>query len=72
MSVERALFALAGTMVMLTATLALIHHPYWSWVTLFIGFNCLQSSFTRFCPPVWLMKKFGMKTEAELALEQKG
>jgi hypothetical protein len=38
-------------------------------LTLFIGFNCLQSSFTGFCPPSWLMKKFGMKTEAELALE---
>jgi hypothetical protein len=69
MSVERTLFAFGGIMVMLTCLLALFHHPYWTWVTLFIGFNCLQSSFTGFCPPSWLMKKFGMKTEAELALE---
>jgi hypothetical protein len=69
MSVERTLFAFGGTMVMLTCLLALFHHPNWTWVTLFIGFNCLQSSFTGFCPPSWLMKKFGMKTEAELALE---
>jgi len=40
----------------------------WTWFTLFIGFNCFQSSFTGFCPPSWLMKKFGLKTEAELAL----
>jgi predicted MFS family arabinose efflux permease len=63
MSVERTLFAFGGTMVMLTCLLALFHHPYWTWVTLFIGFNCLQSSFTGFCPPSWLMKKFGMKTD---------
>lgn len=71
MSIERLLFAFGGTMVMLTSLLALFHHPYWTWVTLFIGFNCLQSSFTGFCPPSWLMKKLGMKTEAELALQNK-
>jgi Inner membrane protein YgaP-like, transmembrane domain len=68
MSVERTLFAFGGIMVMLTSLLALFHHPNWTWFTLFIGFNCFQSSFTGFCPPSWLMKKFGMKTEAELAL----
>lgn len=69
MSVERALFAFGGTMVMVTSLLALFHSPYWTWVTLLIGLNCLQSSFTRFCLPSWAMKKFGMKTEAQLALE---
>ncbi|MCW9012546.1 MAG: DUF2892 domain-containing protein [Gammaproteobacteria bacterium] len=70
MTVERALFALGGSMVMITSLLALFHHPYWSWVTLFVGFNCLQSSFTGFCPPKILMKKLNMKTEAEQALEK--
>ena len=72
MSIERTMFAFGGVMVMLTSLLALFHSPYWSWVTLFIGFNCLQSSFTGFCPPTILMKKFGMKTEAEIALEGVG
>jgi hypothetical protein len=70
MSIERALFAFGGIMVMITSLLALFHHPYWSWVTLFIGFNCLQSSFTGFCPPKILMKKVGLKSEAELALQK--
>ena len=69
MTVERALFALGGVMVMVTSLLALFHSPYWTWVTLFIGFNCLQSSFTGFCPPRILMKKLGMKTEQEIARE---
>jgi len=68
-SVERALFAFGGVMVMVTSLLALFHNPLWTWFTLFIGFNCLQSSFTRFCPPAWLMKKFGLRTEAQLAME---
>lgn len=72
MSVERVLFAFGGSMVILMSLLALFVHPYWSWGTLFVGFNCLQSSFTGFCPPAWLMKKFGLKTEAELALEKQG
>ncbi len=70
MSVERALFAMGGVMVMVTSLLALYHHPNWTWFTLFIGFNCFQSAFTGFCPPRILMKKFGMKTEAEQALDK--
>ena len=46
MSIERALFAFGGVMVMITSLLALFHNPLWTWFTLFIGFNCLQSSFT--------------------------
>jgi hypothetical protein len=70
MSIERALFAFGGVMVMLTSLLALFHHPYWTWFTLFIGFNCLQSSFTGFCPPRYLLRRFGFKSEQELALSQ--
>ena len=43
MSIEIAMFAFGGIMVMLTSLLALFHSPYWTWFTLFIGFNCLQS-----------------------------
>ena len=70
MTIERALFALGGTMVMITSLLALFHNPNWTWVTLFIGFNCLQSSFTGFCPPVFLMKKMGLKSAAECAVKE--
>ena len=70
MSIERTLFAFGGVMVMLTSLLALFHHPYWTWFTLFIGFICLQSSFTGFCPPRWVFRRMGFKSEAELALEQ--
>jgi hypothetical protein len=70
MSIERTLFAFGGVMVMLSSLLALFHHPYWSWFTLFVGFNCFQSSFTGFCPPRHLLRYFGLKSEQELALEK--
>ncbi|MCW8964173.1 MAG: DUF2892 domain-containing protein [Gammaproteobacteria bacterium] len=69
MSIERSLFALGGTMVMISTLLTIFHHPNWAWVTLFFGFNCFQSSFTGFCPPAMLMRKLGVKSEAQLAME---
>lgn len=66
MSVERAMFIFAGIMIMLTSALALFVDPLWTWATMFIGFNAIQSSFTGFCPPSWLMQRLGMKTAAEL------
>jgi len=71
MTIERALFAMGGTMVMITSLLAIFHNPLWTWFTLFIGFNCFQSSFTGFCPPAILMKKFGLKSAAECAIDSK-
>jgi len=68
MTIERALFAMGGIMVMLSSLLALFHNPMWTWFTLFVGFNCFQSSFTGFCPPAMLMKKFGLKSAAEVAV----
>jgi hypothetical protein len=67
MSIERALFAFGGVMVMLSALLTYFHSPHWVWFTLFIGFNCFQSSFTGFCPPKYVMRKMGLKSEVELA-----
>ncbi len=67
MSVERATMACAGFMVMLSLLLtATVHHNF-VWLTLFVGANLFQSAFTGFCPASMLMRKFGMKTEAEQA-----
>ncbi|MBO2675603.1 YgaP family membrane protein [Shewanella algae] len=67
MSVERATMAFAGFMVMLSLLLtATVHHNF-VWLTLFVGANLFQSAFTGFCPASMLMRKLGMKTEAEQA-----
>ena len=73
MSVERALTAFAGLMVLLSVALTVWIHPLFIWLTVFIGFNLFQQSFTRFCPAVIFMRRvLKMKTEREITLEEKG
>lgn len=68
MSVERALTAFAGIMVIISVLLTLYVHSGFVWFTVFIGANLFQQSFTGFCPATFMMKKvFKLKTEAELA-----
>jgi len=67
MSVERGVMAFAGFMVLLSVLLTWKVHPYFVWLTVFVGANLLQSAFTGFCPAAMLMRKLGMKTEKEQA-----
>ncbi|HET8816025.1 MAG TPA: DUF2892 domain-containing protein [Pseudidiomarina sp.] len=67
MSVERALTAVAGFMVLLSVALTYWVHPNFIWLTVFVGANLFQQSFTGFCPATLFMKRvLGMKTECEL------
>lgn len=67
MTVERALLAFAGTMVLLSLLLTYFVHPNFVWFTVFVGANMLQSAFTGFCPAVFVLKKLGLPTEAQQA-----
>jgi hypothetical protein len=60
MKLENAIRLLAGTLVL--ASLALAHwvHPNWVWLTVFVGFNLVQSALTGFCPAEIILKKFGI------------
>ncbi|ABV36224.1 conserved hypothetical protein [Shewanella sediminis HAW-EB3] len=68
MSIERAIMAFAGMMVLLSLVLTTLVHANFIWLTVFVGVNLFQSAFTGFCPVAILMKKLGVKTEAEQAL----
>ena len=61
MSIDRAVMALAGTMVLLSLLLAVLHSPYWLLLTAFVGLNLLQASFTGFCPAATIFKRIGLK-----------
>jgi len=69
MSVERGVAAFAGFMVLLSVLLTYYVHPYFVWLTVFVGANLLQQSFTGFCPAAMVMRKLGMKRERELAAQ---
>jgi hypothetical protein len=70
MSVERGLTAFAGFMVLLSVALTWFVHPWFVWLTVFVGANLFQQSFTGFCPASMVMRKLGMKDERELALRE--
>ena len=67
LSLEHAVEAFAGFMVLLSVALTWFVHPGWAWLTVFVGVNLFQQSFTGFCPAAIVLKKvFDLKTEAEL------
>ena len=68
LSLEHAVEAFAGFMVLLSVALTYFVHPGFVWLTVFVGVNLFQQSFTGFCPAAIVLRTaFGMKTEAELA-----
>jgi len=70
MSLERSIMAFAGFMVLLSVVLTVTVSPYFVWLTVFVSANLFQSAFTGFCPAAMVMKKFGIKTAAEIALNK--
>ena len=64
MSIDRAVMAFAGTVVLVSLLLGLYVHPYWYWLTAFVGANLLQASFTGFCPLAFILRKAGLKSGA--------
>jgi hypothetical protein len=61
MTVDRAVMAFAGTMILLSLALSQLHSPYWLLFTAFVGANLLQSSFTGFCPAAIVFKRLGVR-----------
>ena len=61
MSIDRIVFAVAGSFILASLLLAHFHSENWLWFTAFVGANLLQSAFTGFCPMAMLLKKLGVK-----------
>jgi hypothetical protein len=61
MNIDRCVMRAAGTMVLISLALAVLHSTWWLWLAAFVGANLLQSSFTGFCPLAIVLKKLGWK-----------
>ena len=66
MSLERSIMAFAAFMVLLSVALTYFVHPWFVWLTVFVGANLFQSAFTGFCPAAIVMRKLGFRSAAEL------
>lgn len=62
MNLDRAIFAMAGIMILLSLALGIWVHQYWFALTAFVGLNLLQSAFTGFCPAAIIFKAMGLKS----------
>jgi len=62
MTIERALRALAGTVVLLSLALGYFVHPGFYLLTAFVGANLLQSAFTDACPAMWVFRRLGLRS----------
>lgn len=65
MSLENSIRLLAGILVLGSLTLGYFVSHYWFLFTAFVGFNLIQSSFTRFCPAEMIIAKLFYKNKTE-------
>jgi hypothetical protein len=61
MTVNEALRAMAGFVVLLSLALGYWVNPYWYIFTAFVGLNLLQSAFTKWCPAMAIFRKLGLR-----------
>ena len=67
MNIERIIRIFAGAVVLLSLALGveaspLFVHPYWLWLTAFVGLNLFQSGFTGFCPMEIALRRMGIRS----------
>lgn len=61
MTIDRIVFAVAGSFILISLLLAHFHSQNWLWFTAFVGANLFQSAFSGFCPLALILKKLGCK-----------
>ena len=64
LSLDRAIMAFAGAMILLSLVLTHFVSPWFWLMTAFIGLNLFQSAFTGFCPAGMMMKRLGIGRES--------
>jgi hypothetical protein len=71
MTTENFIRIFAGSMILVSLALGadaspLFHSRHWLWLTTFVGANLFQFGFSGFCPLELMLKKFGVKTCAQV------
>jgi len=61
MTLDKAVLAFAGMMILLSLALTYFVSPLFWLFTAFIALNMLQAAFTGFCPAAMLFKKLGVQ-----------
>ena len=56
----------AGSFILLSLALGLWVHKYWFFFTAFVGLNLFQSALSGWCLMEDILRKIGVKSEAEM------
>lgn len=64
MNIDRFVLAFAGSVIVMSLALGYFFSSWWLLLTLFVGLNMLQSSFTGFCPLALILRRFGVHSGA--------
>jgi hypothetical protein len=64
MTIDRAVMAFAGTVVLVSLALGVWLSPWWLLLTAFVGANLLQAAFSGFCPLAVVLKRMGLQPGA--------
>jgi len=67
MTLENSIRLLAGALVVLSLLLYYFVSPYWLLLAVFVGFNLVQSSFTKFCPAEMIFKRLFFRSKTSPA-----
>jgi len=65
---ERIVRLVAGTFILVSLALGLLHSPYWFIFTGFVGLNLFQSALTGWCLMDNILRKANVRSEAEMLL----
>lgn len=60
MTVDDSLRAIAGAFILVSLALGTWVHPAFYLFTAFVGLNLFQSGFSKWCPMMAILRKFGL------------
>jgi hypothetical protein len=69
MSRENIIRLIAGTFILLSLTLSQLHNEWWLLFTAFVGLNLVQSAITKWCLMDEILKRFGIRSQAERVMD---
>ncbi len=64
MTIDRYLRLIAGVFIVASTLLGVYVHPYFFWLTAFVGLNLFQSAFTNWCPMMTFLRWGGVPETA--------
>jgi hypothetical protein len=61
MHIDRMVFAISGTLILLAVALSCLYSSRWLILAAIVGLNLLQAGFTGLCPVAMTLKRLGFR-----------